>query len=69
MSRIGAGECSYMDVEWYGVDQQGHIAVFCSAGTGYLPEFVCENIERADALIDYFEVAEKIRAVYCFFVQ
>lgn len=59
VSRIKADECSDMDMEWYGVDRQGHIAVFCSAGIGNLPEFVCENIERADALIDYFEAVAK----------
>ena len=59
MSRITSGECFCMDMEWYGVDRQGNIAVFCSAGEGYLPEFVCEDSERADKLIDYFEVKEK----------
>lgn len=59
MSRISSSECFCMDMEWYGVDRQGNIAVFCSAAEGYLPEFVCENEERADELIDYFEKAEK----------
>ncbi len=54
MSTISADECEYIDMEWYGVDRQGNIAVFCSGGKGNLPKFVCENIERADALIDYF---------------
>ena len=48
MSRIEAGECEHMDMEWYGIDRQGNIAVFCSGGEGNLPEFVCENVERAD---------------------
>lgn len=39
MSRISSSECFNMDMEWYGVDRQGNIAVFCSAGEGYLPEF------------------------------
>jgi len=60
MSRIHAGECEYVDMEWYGVDRQGNVAVFCSGGVGNLPEFVCENHERADELIDYFEMLEKM---------
>lgn len=60
MSRISAGECFTLDMEWYGVDRRGNIAVFCSAGAGYLPEFVCEDRERADELIEYFSTAEKI---------
>lgn len=60
MSRIDSGECFSLDMEWYGVDKKGNIAVFCSAGEGHLPEFVCENGERADELMEYFETAEKI---------
>ena len=59
MARITAGECFSMDMEWYGVDKKGNIAVFCSAGEGYLPEFVCEDEERADELIEYFEILGK----------
>lgn len=55
MSRIEAGECEHMDMEWYGIDGQGNIAVFCSGGEGNLPEFVCENVERADELMEYFD--------------
>jgi len=47
-----------MDMEWYGMDRQGHLAVFCSAGTGHLPAFVCEDVERADALIEFFDQME-----------
>lgn len=60
MSRIRAEECEQLDLEWYGVDKQGNIAVFCSAGEGNLPEFVCEDAERADELIDYFANIGKI---------
>lgn len=60
MSRIDRNECSFMDMEWFGVDRAGNIAVFCSAGVGNLPEFVCADKERANALIEYFETAEKI---------
>ncbi len=59
MSRVKVDECNYIDMEWYGVDRQGNIAVFCSAGTGNLPEFICEYRERADELIDYFEMLDK----------
>ena len=57
MSRISADECEWMDVEWYGVDRQGNVAVFCSGGTGNLPEFVCADAERAEELVRYFEKA------------
>lgn len=59
MSRIDRNECSCMDMEWFGVDKKGNIAVFCSAGVGNLPEFVCADVERADALIEYFETVQK----------
>lgn len=52
MSRIDSSECFCMDMEWYGVDKKGNIAVFCSAGEGYLPEFVCEDVERAEELME-----------------
>ena len=58
-----------MDMEWYGVDRQGNIAVFCSGGAGNLPEFVCENHERADELIDYFEMLEKKTSSVLMFPQ
>lgn len=28
MSRIHAGECEHMDMEWYGVDRQGSVLMF-----------------------------------------
>ena len=59
MSRISADEWEYTDMEWYGVDRKGNIAVFCSAGEANLPEFVCENAERADKLIEYFHKMDK----------
>ena len=64
MSRIEAGECEHMDMEWYGIDRQGNIAVFCSGGEGNLPEFVCENVERADELMEYFDKFERITYSY-----
>ena len=55
-----------MDIEWYGIDRKGNIAVFLSAGEGNIPEFVCENKERAEALNAYFEASETIcGAVLC----
>ena len=60
MSRIRADECEYLDMEWYGVDRKGNLAVFCSGGVGNLPEFVCESRERADALMDYFDMLENM---------
>jgi len=60
VSRISVGECGNMDMEWYGIDKKGNVAVFCSGGEGNLPEFVCENVERADELIEYFDRMKKI---------
>ena len=60
MSKISSDECFVIDMEWYGVDRQGNIAVFCSAGEGYLPEFVCEDKERADELIEYFNLIKEV---------
>ena len=60
MARIDRSECFCMDMEWYGVDRNGNIAVFCSAGEGYLPEFVCEDAERAEELMEYFDTVEKL---------
>ena len=54
MPRIRPEECAALDVEWYAVDSQGNIAVFCSAGEGSLPEFVCEDAGRTDVLAEYF---------------
>lgn len=59
MKRIEEWQCFMMDMEWYGTDKKGNIAVFCSAGEGYLPEFVCEDRDRADLLIDFFEKYQK----------
>lgn len=69
MSRILIDECKHIDMEWYGVDRNGNIAVFCSGGAGNLPEFVCENRERADDLVDYFERLEKTTSSVLMFSQ
>lgn len=55
MSRIESEELSMMDIEWYGVDRKGKIAVFCSAGIANVPEFVCADKERQERLIALFE--------------
>lgn len=54
MSRYEEWELSTLDIEWYGVDKRGQIAVFCSGGEGNIPEFVCADRERVDFLIDFF---------------
>lgn len=59
MSILHATEWEYMDIEWYGVDRQGQIAVFCSGGVGNLPSFVSENLERTNTLIEFFAALEK----------
>lgn len=69
MSRIPVCEWEHMDMEWYGVDGKGNIAVFCSGGAGNLPEFVCENRERADELIDYFDMLPKMTGSVLMFPQ
>ena len=69
MSRILVDECGYMDAEWYGVDKNGNIAVFCSGGVGNLPEFVCESTERVDELLDFFEVLKKSTSSFLMFPQ
>lgn len=58
MTRITALECEYQDIEWYGIDAQGNIAVFCSGGTGNIPEFVCVSQEITDELIAFFRQME-----------
>lgn len=59
MERIKEWQCFMMDMEWYGIDKKGNIAVFCSAGEGYLPEFVCEDRDRADMIACFFEKYQK----------
>ena len=67
MSRIDFDELSYTDVEWYGIDKKGNIAVFCSAGKASVPEFVCANKERYELLVEYFETLPPISEVQvCF---
>lgn len=58
--RITEVEFCTLDIEWYGVDGRGNIAVFCSGGAANIPEFVCESMERVDRLIDFFNALPKI---------
>ena len=67
MSRIESEELSMTDVEWYGVDRKGKIAVFCSAGIANVPEFVCADKERQECLIALFEKLPILSGVqFCF---
>lgn len=59
MSRIERDACTMLDIEWYGIDRKGNIGVFCSGGVGNVPEFVCENAEKTDSLIEWFDQLEE----------
>ena len=54
MSRIENWELCTIDVEWYGIDRKGNVAVFCSAGEANVPEFVCADKERYELLVEIF---------------
>lgn len=58
--RITETELCTLDIEWYGIDSRGNIAVFCSGGAANVPEFVCESMERVDFLIEFFNALPKI---------
>lgn len=60
MSRYKKDEMCVYDIEWYGIDNLGNIAVFCSAGYADVPEFVCGNKERAEKLVDFFDIMPHI---------
>ena len=55
MTRIKSDELCCMDIEWYGIDKNGKIAVFCSAGEANVPEFVCADKEKYEQLVDLFD--------------
>lgn len=55
MIRIKDEELCAMDVEWYGIDKKGNVAVFCSAGTANVPEFICAGKERYEKLVYLFD--------------
>ena len=67
MSRITFEELFTIDVEWYGIDRVGNIAVFCSAGKANVPEFVCADKERYALLIDLVQALPPISNVQFYF--
>ena len=42
------------DLMWFAVDKNGYIVEFTSGGIGNVPEFVCEDRDSNDLLVDYF---------------
>ncbi|MCF0137034.1 MAG: hypothetical protein HUJ66_01580 [Oscillospiraceae bacterium] len=42
------------DIMWFGVDANGYIAAFTSAGCGNVPEFVCKSREQTEMLESFF---------------
>ncbi|MDE6726134.1 MAG: hypothetical protein K2J79_11085 [Ruminiclostridium sp.] len=55
MSRYEQDELFAYDIEWYAANSLGQIAVFCTSGVGDVPEFVCEDKERNEFLIEFFD--------------
>lgn len=67
MSRITKAELECMDLQWFGIDEKGQIAVFCSAGVANVPEFVCCDKEKNETLIELFDLLPSISEVeICF---
>lgn len=54
------------DIEWYGVDKKGNIAVFCSAGRATVPESVLFDEEKYEKLINLFGKLPCISDTYMF---
>ena len=52
------------DFDWFGVDEDGHIAHFTTAGFKYLPESVSTNAEDLQRVTDYFENEAPIRGTH-----
>lgn len=48
-------ELDYSDITWFAVDNQGRIIELTSAGSGHIPEWICESKENANILEEYFE--------------
>ena len=55
MIRIKDEELCTIDVEWYGIDKKGNVAVFCSSGEAYVQEFVCVDKKRYEELVYLFD--------------
>lgn len=53
--RFSKEELEYSDITWFAIDKQGKIIELTSAGSGHVPEFICESKENANILEDYFE--------------
>lgn len=52
MAGISPEALCALDVEWYGLDALGQVAVFCSGGTGIVPDFVCADQEKQERLVE-----------------
>lgn len=67
MARIDRDVLSCMDLEWFGVDQKGQLAVFCTAGEANVPEFVCADEEKCYELIELFDMLPAVsETIICF---
>lgn len=53
--RFTEEELEYLDITWFAVDKYGRILELNSAGSGLIPEFICESKANANILEDYFE--------------
>ncbi len=51
---ISKSEQKEMDFDWFGVDADGHVGHFTTAGFKYLPASVCESAEDLKLVTDYF---------------
>lgn len=60
MSKITLKEISLITIEWFAVDSKGNVAVFVDGGTAFVPEYVFENKERTEKLLELFETLPKI---------
>lgn len=60
MSRITEAELECRDLEWFAIDKKGQVAVFCSAGVGNVPEFVCADEDKTNELMELFDLLPTI---------
>lgn len=67
--RFTEEELEYLDITWFAVDKYGRILELTSAGSGYIPECVCESKENAKLLENYFygldSKSSKSSIVFC----
>lgn len=52
--RIGIVELQCEDIMWFGVDKYNCVFECTSAGSGNVPEFVCQSKEETDELVSFF---------------